>query len=506
MTLTANRLRLPFLGLALTAALIGFLSASGSPVVQADVTQAPDCEWNNGARMSQSLYYMASAYDSDNDVMYLFGGLNKDLDVQNFMQAIDFAGAAGPGDGKTSTRRNGTARLFGSTAFYRPSSEADTKGTIYVMFGSKDPGASDPSEGSGEDSVYAYDIEGNSWRVVPTGGVTLGDRLFAAAEYDPVNDIAVVTGGVKKCSLSDVPCKADSFETLYLRFDEDGNITAERGAAGGPRTLYGHTMNYDATAGRMLVHGGTTNGGTALSATWALEMGDLSGPAWSRVGSGGPSLVGHNAAYWPGMEWLVAHGGASNAPVSASENVNRNTYGLAFDAAGDTWGDLGASTSPTERMAASSEYVDNGVWQGVVVVGGRTRFDTRGSSVAANYNVLTCGDAVDVPTATPETPVPPTVTTEPGTPGPTVPAPTTAPPMPTTVGAIACPGLELYVPDLAITAGLAGAATISGWGERCYPNSPPSPWNGIKHYLSIRNPGSTYHPIYNGLVYKCGCP
>ncbi len=559
MTHRTQRIRTTLIGLALVAALTSSFNSTSQAVVDADLSQAPICAWDSGARMSQSLYYMASAYDFNEDVVYAFGGLNKDFDVQNFMQAIEFAGAAGPGDGETSTKRNGTARLFGASAFYRPGTEAGaragTKGTIYVLFGSKDPGTptgSGESGGAGENTVFAYDIETNAWRLVTTGGGALGERLFAAAAYDPVNDVAVVTGGVKQCSIAAIlagtPCDADAFETLILSFDESGNISVARGPSGGPRTVHGHSMSYDMTSGRMLVHGGTTNGDTTTSNTWVLEMGDLTTLSWDRTGSGGPSLVGHSAAYWPGNEWLIVHGGASNAPSTTRENVSTKTYGLMFDPTGETWGDLAAATSPTERMAASAEYVDNGEWQGVVVMGGRTRFNVSGSSVAANYNVLICEGAAPVqtptappmtataiPTATsgPGTPDPtemPTETAEPGTPDPTemptetpdlptstptdlpptatlVPVPTATPvPLPTTdTSAEVCPGVAERVPASVIAAALGSPDSISGWNERCNPNAPQSPWNTLRTYLTIRNIGAPYHPVFNGLVYTCGC-
>lgn len=503
------------LSLVFMLTLMGGDGRGRAAIARADVAQASGCEWNSGARLPQSLYYMASAYDDDEDVMYLFGGLNKDLGVQSFMQAIQFAGVADPAAGTASNKRSGTARLFGSTAFYRPSTEVDGKGTVYVLFGSKDPGApsgSDTAGGKGENTVYAYDIETNAWRVVPAGGIALGERLFAAAEYDPVNDVAVVTGGVKKCSMAEVldgsPCTADAFETLILSFDEDGDVTAARGPAGGPRTVYGHTMAYDVTNGRMLVHGGTTNGTAALDATWALAMGDMSALAWIRIGSAGPSVVGHNSAYWPGSEWLVVHGGASNAPTTDRENIYTRTSALVLDATGPAWADLGATTSPTERMAASAEYVDNGAWQAVVVAGGRTRFSESGSSVAANYNFLTCvGDPGPDSTETPGPP--PTSTFVPAwtptfTPEIPIVTPTATFPPPAP-DAKSCPRVGNRVPRAVIDAALANPAAINGWGVRCWHHLKASPFNPLREYLDILNPNKPYSPLYNPVIFKCGC-
>lgn len=504
--------------LAVALALIGSMDARPVPPASAELAQAPACEWRTGPRLSQSLYSMASAYDFDEDVMYLFGGLNKDLGVQSFMQAIDFAGAADPSAGAVSTKRAGTARLFGASAFYRPDPEGDDKGTVYVLFGSKDPGApsgSGTAGGAGENTVYAYDIETNAWRVVTASGIALGERLFAAAEYDRANDVAVVTGGVKRCSIAEVlagsPCVADAFETLILRFDDAGNVTAERGPTGGPRTVYGHTMDYDPMAGRMLVHGGTTNGTAALDATWALDMGDLSALAWRRIGTGGPAVIGHTAAYWAGQEWLVVHGGASNAPTTPRENVNTRTHGLDFGAGpAPAWADLGATTSPTERMGASAEFVDAGAWQAVVVAGGRTRFDERTSSVAANTNFLVCESGTGPgSTETPDLATPSATAVGP-TPSPTftpeipivTPTPTPPPPAP---DAKSCPRLDMRVPRAVIDAALANPARINGWGQRCWHHLKASPFNPLREYLDIVNPNKPYDPLYNPVIFKCGC-
>jgi hypothetical protein len=62
------------------------------------------------------------------------------------------------------------------------------------------------------------------------------------------------------------------------------------------------------------------------------------------------------------------------------------------------------------------------------------------------------------------------------------------------------------VPGAAINAALANQAGVFGYGMLCYPNRPPGPYNGLRTHLSLRNAGIPYHPVYNGLVFKCGCP
>ncbi len=65
--------------------------------------------------------------------------------------------------------------------------------------------------------------------------------------------------------------------------------------------------------------------------------------------------------------------------------------------------------------------------------------------------------------------------------------------------------LEKYVPQQVINDALANPSSVQGYGARCYPSQPPSPYNLTRHYLSLRRP-VPYHPLFNGLIYKCGCP
>lgn len=46
---------------------------------------------------------------------------------------------------------------------------------------------------------------------------------------------------------------------------------------------------------------------------------------------------------------------------------------------------------------------------------------------------------------------------------------------------------------------------VRGYGELCNANIPGSPYNSTKRYLQLLDPGKPFHPLYNPLVYKCGC-
>ncbi len=62
------------------------------------------------------------------------------------------------------------------------------------------------------------------------------------------------------------------------------------------------------------------------------------------------------------------------------------------------------------------------------------------------------------------------------------------------------------VPPVAIAAAIANPDSTGGWGERAVPGLPASPFNPPRHWLTIQSVSLPYHPLYNGLIYKAGCP
>ncbi len=127
------------------------------------------------------------------------------------------------------------------------------------------------------------------------------------------------------------------------------------------------------------------------------------------------------------------------------------------------------------------------------------------------------------PTATPADPPtrrpPPTAAPPEGTPTaaatptpvgrPPTAAPSPAPSATATAGALVevkvCPGLERRVPDGVLRERLAHPETLGGWGQRCNPALPASPFNGYRASLRLQNPARAYQPMFNDLVLGCGC-
>ncbi len=70
----------------------------------------------------------------------------------------------------------------------------------------------------------------------------------------------------------------------------------------------------------------------------------------------------------------------------------------------------------------------------------------------------------------------------------------------------ACPFIRGRVPEVAINWALANPDRVRGWLELLNPGLPISPSNPRKTWLSLQNIAAPYHPLFNALVFKVGCP
>lgn len=104
----------------------------------------------------------------------------------------------------------------------------------------------------------------------------------------------------------------------------------------------------------------------------------------------------------------------------------------------------------------------------------------------------------------------PTRTATPGVrPSPST-TPTSPPPSPSATptpdAARACSVLLGRVPPAAVNDALVNPAAVYGWRQPANPGLPPGPTNPLRVWLSIRDAGKAFHPIFNPLIYKVGCP
>lgn len=141
------------------------------------------------------------------------------------------------------------------------------------------------------------------------------------------------------------------------------------------------------------------------------------------------------------------------------------------------------------------------VWHVLIVPTSRGDFLLRASAqfdaardFDAEYSVhVTCPDA----TATATSPPPPTT----AAPTEVVPTRTPDPGAPE-----ACDFILSRVPRAVIDDALANPVTVAGWNQLANPSAPPSPYNQPRRMLSLRNIGVPFHPLFNPVIYKAGCP
>lgn len=100
----------------------------------------------------------------------------------------------------------------------------------------------------------------------------------------------------------------------------------------------------------------------------------------------------------------------------------------------------------------------------------------------------------------------PTIRVDPNPP-PTGPTRTAIPPTPTPAppDMNVCPRLTARLPRAAIDAALADPTRIGGWGVPCRVGQPVGPMNPLRRWLDLRNANQPWHPLFNGVVFKCGC-
>jgi hypothetical protein len=115
----------------------------------------------------------------------------------------------------------------------------------------------------------------------------------------------------------------------------------------------------------------------------------------------------------------------------------------------------------------------------------------------------TASATIQVACAFPTPTTPPTATARPSpatpSPGPSVTA------TPDEDGR-ACDFIRTRVPPAVVSHALANRERIQGWNQLANPNAPPGPANPPRRWLSLQNINRPFHPFYNTVVYKAGCP
>ncbi len=98
----------------------------------------------------------------------------------------------------------------------------------------------------------------------------------------------------------------------------------------------------------------------------------------------------------------------------------------------------------------------------------------------------------------------PTVTLTPALPPPS--SPTAVVPTPTPAGVNVCPQIVNKVPPSAISAAISNPRRVAGYSQPLDDGKPVGMFNPPRMWLSIHSYHKPYHPLFNSLEFKIGCP
>jgi hypothetical protein len=499
------------IGLGAVAVVALAAAAVAAPAPQAaqaaPVQQSLTCKWQNIGTAQSDLFHGADVMDTDQNIAYWYGGVDATFATSDKVESADFSGATFSATVRP-VSAGGASSLVGSAGAYRAKG-AKADGSALYFFG----GIKDPTTGISVSDVQRYVTKTGTWSKIsiPTGSLTA--RVFAAAAYDPDHDVIWIIGGTSSCKLSDVlagqACQARSLAIQYLTFDPATGEPKEMKTLGVNTTNFGHTAVYDSAKKRVLIFGGT---GDIKSGRNTLSALDLTNPdpaqaKLANVTTAGiaPSIYFHGAAYDAVNNWMLVYGGVTQNFLQSNENTYTTTMALNLGATPNpTWTNLAPQGTPGDRVAGGLVYVPK--HKGFAQILGRKKITFSSAtppapqpSVQKTIQGLTCTMAA-TPTATTVRPT--------NTPGPSPTGGPTAAPTATAGPAIGsmCPGLDTMVPPAVVANALANPTGIQGWNTLCNPNLPPSPFNLLRTHLSLQSISKPYNPLFNSVIYKCGCP
>jgi len=499
--------------LAVIVTVLGVVALAGGsdPVQAAPAQQAPVCTWSSIANSTINTFHTSTAYDPDNHKMYIYGGVDKDYAASGKVEVLDLSGAALSNARQSALSAGGTLDLVGAAGAFR-GGKGDLSAAYFLG------GLQDPTSGQAGDAVQRYVPKTDTWSRPSVGNAAeFRARFFASAAYDPGHDVIWVVGGVVNCALTDVmtggTCNARSLPTQYLTFDATTGDPTWHTLAGGDQSFYGTSMVYDEVGKRMVIYGGTGNISSGDNRLLQLDLtdADVTKASFKSLAATGspPQVFFHGAAYDSVNKWMVSYGGVTRNFLKSNEAVNSDTWVLDLGATSPAWRNLRPNGDPKNRVGTVMGY--SAKHSAVILALGRdktkqtisatppTPEPIESETVQRSSYAMVCV----VPTAT--TPRPTTPVT-PGTPGtatrPTPVTPTTPAPLPKE----ACAYLSGRVPPQAIADALANPSKVAGYGLLCNPNLAPSPYNVERSRLSLQSANKPYHPLYNGLVWSCGCP
>lgn len=484
------------------AALVGICALGFSgPAAQAAPAQQTgplSCHWQNAGSSTLDQFATGSVYDPNAKAMWVYSGLDSQLKISNRIEMISMTGTAASPKVSHKAVNAPAATIFAPTCAFRDKGADSDDTAVYCFGGTKNP--TEVGGGAGDDLVQRFLVKKGAWDSSVTVAGSFTPRWGAAAAWDPVHDVIWVVGGVQQCSLKDLidgkTCQARPIGINYLSFD--GGLKWNAGP--GNETVFGHAVAYDSAAQRLIFVGGTTNGRDGIS---YLKQMDLKDPDISKVklaglnaGGTAPASFLLGAAYDASVNALVTYGGVSRGHLSSKETADTRTLVLDLTAAPPVWVNI-SGQSIGERIGGTMQF-DSKQNASIFALGRKS--GTSNISTVRTTNALSCNRNA-APTPTGSGPAP---TNTPGT-GPR-PTDEVRPTATMASDPVICEAIKNRVPAAVVNEALAAPDKVAGYQQPCNPNLVPGPANPLRRYLGLRNPSQVYHPLFNSLMWKCGCP
>jgi hypothetical protein len=255
----------------------------------------------------------------------------------------------------------------------------------------------------------------------------------------------------------------------------------------GSGDVYVAGISYGTWGTPVRVHGGGTN-------VYAAKLTPGGALTWNTFLGGGDE-----------GGWFLAVDGRRHVYVGGQSHTTWGSPGRPYS--GGEWDAFATELDPSGNLLWSTFLGGTGYDGGVgIAVDGRGNVYAAGMSDATWANPIRphSGDwdawvAKLAADAQPGTPEPTPVASN--TPGVT-PTPGETPGVPTCV----CRSLAGRVPPVVIADALANPSRYYGWMLPLDPGKPPSRFNLPRRCLSLQNPSVSYHPQFNAVQWRVGCP
>lgn len=286
-------------------AIVAFLCTIALSFSTVRALAGPDGDWSalpGGSPAPSARASHVAAYDPVSDRMIVFGG----AEMLNDTWAWSF----GSGTWQNLAPSGSPPWRKDASAIYDP------VGHRMLVFGGFGP-SHDGGGANYQNEVWALTLSGApQWQLVATSGSPPAGRMFTSAVYDPVRNRVIVFGGHNGASyrLGDV-WALDLATSTWAALVPTGP---------GPQARFAHVAAYDPHGDRMIVFGGWggTTSDVALNDTWALALGGS--PAWTQLHPSGapPSARFSAAAAWDATHGrLLVHGGYAFTAASVQDDV-----------------------------------------------------------------------------------------------------------------------------------------------------------------------------------------